>query len=71
MPLQPAELDKLGMGQFPLVIGGVVPAVNIYGVDAGEMRFTGRLLADIFLGNIIRRPPWAFTAREANMSGCM
>jgi hypothetical protein len=52
MPLKPAELNELGLGQFPLVIGGVVPAVNIYGVEAGEMRFTGRLLADIFLGNI-------------------
>lgn len=54
MPLKPAELDQLGLGQFPLVIGGVVPAVNIYGVEAGEMRFTGPLLADIFLGNIKR-----------------
>ena len=52
MPLKPAELNELGMGQFPLVIGGVVPAVNIDGVEAGEIRFTGRLLADIFLGNI-------------------
>jgi phosphate transport system substrate-binding protein len=52
MPLKPEELDKLGLGQFPLVIGGVVPVVNIEGVKPGEMRFTGRLLADIFLGNI-------------------
>ena len=52
MPLKPAELNELGLAQFPLVIGGVVPAVNIYGVEAGEMRFTGPLLADIFLGNI-------------------
>jgi len=52
MPLKPEELDKLGMVQFPLVIGGVVPVVQVEGVKPGEMRFTGRLLADIFLGNI-------------------
>jgi phosphate transport system substrate-binding protein len=52
MPLAPRELDKLGMAQFPLVIGGVVPVVHVDGIKPGEMRFTGRLLADIFLGNI-------------------
>jgi phosphate transport system substrate-binding protein len=52
MPLKPEELEKLGMMQFPLVIGGVVPVVHIEGVKPGEMRFTGRLLADIFLGKI-------------------
>ena len=52
MPLEPLELSKLGMVQFPLVIGGVVPVVNIDGVKPGEIRFTGRLLADIFLGKI-------------------
>ena len=51
-PLEPGELDKLGMVQFPLVIGGVVPVVHVEGIKPGEMRFTGRLLADIFLGNI-------------------
>jgi phosphate transport system substrate-binding protein len=52
MPLKPEELDKLGMAQFPLVIGGVVPVIHIDGIKPGEMRFTGRLLADIFLGNV-------------------
>jgi phosphate transport system substrate-binding protein len=52
MPLKPAELDKLGLAQFPLVIGGVVPVIHIDGIKPGELRFTGRLLADIFLGNI-------------------
>ena len=52
MPLKPEELDKLGMAQFPLVIGGVVPVIHIEGIKPGEMRFTGRLLADIFLGNV-------------------
>src|SRR6266481_1683962 len=52
MPLRPDELAKAGLGQFPLVIGGVVPVVNIDGIGPGRLRFTGRVLADIFLGNI-------------------
>jgi len=52
MPMKPEELAKLGLGQFPLVIGGVVPVVNIDGIKPGELRFTGAVLADIFLGKI-------------------
>lgn len=51
-PMKPAELTKLGMGQFPLVIGGIVPVVNIDGVKPGQIQFTGPLLADIYLGKI-------------------
>jgi phosphate transport system substrate-binding protein len=53
-PLPPDQLAKFGLGQFPIVIGGVVPVVNIMGVQPGKMRFTGRLLADIYLGKIKR-----------------
>jgi phosphate transport system substrate-binding protein len=53
-PLSPAELARLGLGQFPLVIGGVVPVVNIAGVAPGKIRFTGPVLADIYLGKIKR-----------------
>jgi phosphate transport system substrate-binding protein len=53
-PLPSAELQKAGLAQFPLVIGGVVPVVNIAGVKPGQMRFTGPLLADIFLGKITK-----------------
>jgi phosphate transport system substrate-binding protein len=52
MPLSPDDLAKLGMGQFPLVIGGVVPVVNLEGVGPGQMRFSGPLLADIYLGKV-------------------
>ena len=52
IPLEPQELTSLGMVQFPLVIGGVVPVVNVDGIAPGQMRFTGPLLADIFLGKI-------------------
>ena len=51
-PLKSDELGKLGLGQFPLVIGGVVPVVNIDGVKPGQLKLTGPLLADIFLGKL-------------------
>jgi len=51
-PLPPEELAAVGLGQFPSAIGGVVPVVNVPGVTAGQLRFTGPLLADIFLGKI-------------------
>ncbi|KGT75525.1 phosphate-binding protein [Bradyrhizobium japonicum] len=52
MPLDPRELDRLGLMQFPIVIGGVVPVVNIDGVKPGQIRFTGQMLADIYLGKL-------------------
>jgi phosphate transport system substrate-binding protein len=53
-PLDPAELTQSGLGQFPIVIGGVVPVVNIQGIAAGQLRFTGPVLAQIYLGTIKR-----------------
>jgi phosphate transport system substrate-binding protein len=52
MPLTPEELNKDGLLQFPAIVGGVVPVVNLEGVAPGQLRLTGRALADIFLGNI-------------------
>src|SRR3982750_4005600 len=54
MPLKPDDLDKSGLMQFPTVIGGDVPVVNIKGVVPGQMRLTGEVLADIFLGKITK-----------------
>ena len=51
-PLKPAELEQFGLIQFPSVIGGVVPVVNLPGVPAGAMKFDGALLADIFAGKV-------------------
>ncbi len=51
-PLPPEELAAAGLGQFPLVIGGVVPVVHLEGVKPGTMKFTGPVLADIYLGKI-------------------
>jgi phosphate transport system substrate-binding protein len=51
-PQKPEDLAKAGLAQFPSVIGGVVPVVNIPGVQAGALKFDGPLLADIFQGKI-------------------
>ena len=53
-PLPPAELAEHGLAQFPSVIGGVVPVINVPGIEAGAMKLTGELLADIFLGKVER-----------------
>lgn len=54
MPMKPQDLSKLGMGQFPLVIGGIVPVVNLNGIEAGQLHFSGPVLADIYLGKITK-----------------
>jgi phosphate transport system substrate-binding protein len=51
-PLHGDELAASGLYQFPTVLGGVVPAVNIPGIGAGQIKVTGAVLADIYLGNI-------------------
>lgn len=54
MPLKPDELDKQGLVQFPTVIGGEVLVYNLQGIKSGEMRLTGAVLADIYLGKITK-----------------
>src|SRR5436309_2635876 len=51
-PLKLEQLDKDGLVQFPMVMGGVVPVVNLDGVAPGQMKLTAKLLADIYLGKI-------------------
>lgn len=51
-PLDSAELQAAGLGQFPSAIGGVVPVFNVDGLQPGQLRLTGALLGDIFLGKI-------------------
>ncbi len=51
-PLTPAELAEAGLGQFPSAIGGVVPVINVPGIETGKLRLTGPVLADIFLGKL-------------------
>ena len=51
-PLSTEELAQAGLGQFPSAIGGVVPVINVEGLQPGQLKLTGALLADIFLGKI-------------------
>jgi phosphate transport system substrate-binding protein len=53
-PLDPDELAQSGLAQFPIVIGGVVPVVNIEGVEPGKLKLTGAVIADIFLGKVTK-----------------
>ncbi|WP_420542663.1 phosphate ABC transporter substrate-binding protein PstS [Sphaerotilus sulfidivorans] len=54
MPLKDEELAADGLVQFPTVIGGVVPVVNIKGIQPGQIKLTGQLLGDIYLGKITK-----------------
>ncbi|WP_116135607.1 phosphate ABC transporter substrate-binding protein PstS [Trinickia diaoshuihuensis] len=54
MPLKDDELAKQGLFQFPTVVGGVVPAINLPGVKAGELTLSGEVLADIYLNKITK-----------------
>ena len=53
-PLKPDVLEASGLQQFPTVIGGVVPVMNVPGIEAGQIHLTGKVLADIYLGLIKR-----------------
>jgi phosphate transport system substrate-binding protein len=61
-PLTDEALNKDGLIQFPTVIGGVVPVVNIAGVAPGKLRLTGQVLGDIYLGKITKWNDPAITA---------
>jgi phosphate transport system substrate-binding protein len=53
-PLKDEELQAKGLMQFPTVIGGVIPVVNITGIKAGELKLSGEVLGDIYLGKITK-----------------
>ena len=54
MPLKDDELAAKGLVQFPTVIGGVVPVINIKGINPGQLKLNGQVLGDIFLGKITK-----------------
>lgn len=54
MALSGADLDKNNLVQFPGVVGGIVPVVNLPGIKAGELKFDGAVLADIYMGKITK-----------------
>jgi phosphate transport system substrate-binding protein len=62
MPLKDEELAKDGLVQFPTVIGGVVPVVNIKGIAPGQLKLTGEVLGNIYLGKITKWNDPAITA---------
>ena len=62
MPLVDADLAKDGLIQYPTVIGGVVPVVNIKGITPGQVKLTGAVLGDIYLGKITKWNDAALTA---------
>src|SRR5258706_9891189 len=51
-PMKGEDLEKNGLLQFPAIMGGVVPVYNAKGIEAGQLRFTGELLAGIYLGKV-------------------
>ena len=67
MPLTPEKLEKDGLMQFPTVIGGVVPVINVSGIEAGKLKLTGTVLADIYLGKITKWNDPAMAALNADI----
>ena len=65
-PLTDAVLQEKGLVQFPMVIGGIVPIVNVQGVAPGQLKLNGQLLGDIYLGKITN---WSDPAIAALNSG--
>lgn len=66
-PLKDDELAKNGLLQFPTVIGGVVPVVNIKGIAPGQLKLSGQVLGDIYLGKITKWNDPAITALNAGV----
>ena len=53
-PMKAEDLEKYGLIQFPAIMGGVVPVYNVKGLEAGKLRLTGAVLADIYLGKVAK-----------------
>lgn len=51
-PMKAADLEANGLIQFPAIMGGVVPVINVKGIESGKLRLTGELLANIYLGKV-------------------
>jgi phosphate transport system substrate-binding protein len=67
MPLKGEDLTKDGLVQFPTVMGALVPAFNLPGINARELKFTGPILADIYLGKISRWNDAQLTALNSDV----
>lgn len=67
-PMTPEELDEAGLIQFPTVIGGVVPIVNIDGIEPGALKLDGETLANIYLGKISKWNDPAITGLNPDLT---
>lgn len=67
-PMKPAEMNKFGLMQFPMILGGVVPVVHIKGIGAGQLKLTGSNLADIYLGKIKKWNDPRITTNNAGLT---
>lgn len=67
-PVKDEDLVKKGLVQFPTVIGGVVPVVNIKGIQPGQIKLTGQVLGDIYLGKITHWNDPAIKALNAGVN---
>lgn len=67
MPLKAEDLNKGGLMQFPAVMGGVVPVINVNGIAAGQLKLDGATLAQIYLGNITKWNDPAIVALNKDM----
>ncbi len=67
-PLKDEDLAKKGLVQFPTVIGGVVPVVNIKGIEPGQLKLSGQVLGDIYLGKITKWNDPAIAALNAGVN---
>ena len=68
MPLKDEELAAKGLVQFPTVIGGIVPVVNIKGIAPGQLKLNGQVLGDIYLGKITKWNDPAIAALNAGVT---
>lgn len=67
MPLKSSDLQTLGLQQFPSVIGGVVPVINVASIKPGTIKFNGPVLADIYMGKIKKWNDPALVALNAGL----
>jgi phosphate transport system substrate-binding protein len=68
VPLSMEDLASAALIQFPVVVGGVVPVINIRGIKPGQLRLTGAVLADIYLGRIRKWNDAAIAALNPNLT---
>ncbi len=68
MPLKDEELAADGLMQFPTVIGGVVPVINVKGIQPGQLKLTGQVLGDIYLGKVTKWNDASIAALNAGVA---